>query len=79
VFQERSQSFLASLLKMRTLPSVRNIFNILECHEREMTQLRSQQARQNLVLQKGVPQTKSKHTQREVRWGFISNVMLLLS
>jgi hypothetical protein len=44
---------------------VRNIFTILGCHEREKTQLRSQQARQNLLLQKSAPQTKSKHPSRE--------------
>jgi hypothetical protein len=44
-----------------------------------MTQLRSQQAKQNFLLQKGALQTKSKHTQWEVCWGFIFNAMLPLS
>jgi hypothetical protein len=35
------------------------VFKILGCHERETTQLRSQQARQNLLLQKGAPQRAS--------------------
>jgi hypothetical protein len=56
--------------------SVRNIFKILGCRERKTTQLRTQQTRQNLLLQKGVPQKKSKHTQQGVHWGFISNAML---
>jgi hypothetical protein len=57
---------------------VRNIFKILACHEREMTQLRSQQARLNLLLQKGAQQTKSKHTRQEVCLSFTSNAMLPL-
>jgi hypothetical protein len=57
---------------------VRNIFKILGCYEREMIQLRNQQAKQNLLLQKGAPQTKSKHTQWGVPWSFIPNAMLPL-
>jgi hypothetical protein len=38
---------------------VRSIFKMLGCHEREMTQLRSQQARQSLLLQKDAPQRAS--------------------
>jgi hypothetical protein len=55
-----------------------NIFKILGYHEREPIQLRSQQARQNLLLRKGAPQTNSKHTGQEVHSGFISNVILPL-
>jgi hypothetical protein len=57
---------------------VRNVFKILGYHQRERTQLRSQQARQNLLPQKGAPQTNSKHTGQEVHSSFIFNVMLPL-
>jgi hypothetical protein len=42
---------------------------------RDRTQLRSQQARQNLLLQKGAPQTKSKNTQWGVHWSGVLSLM----